>query len=75
MTARCCWRSANRVAVVDQFVLPIAIVREVIARLPTSMFVNEERPLGGSILALEPSGQPLGPDRSVAGADHGRPTW
>jgi sugar lactone lactonase YvrE len=49
----------NRVAVVDQFVLPNAIVREVIARLPTGMFVNEERPLAGSILALDPSGQPL----------------
>lgn len=50
----------DRVPVLDRWVLPIGLVRQIFARLPVTMFVNEENPLAGGILAFDPSGQTLG---------------
>lgn len=50
----------DRVPVLDRWVLPYAVARQIFARLPVTMFVNEENPLGGGILAFDASGQALG---------------
>ncbi|RWI50262.1 MAG: SMP-30/gluconolactonase/LRE family protein [Mesorhizobium sp.] len=49
----------DRVPVVDSWILPNGIARQIIARLPVRLFVNEEEPLGGSVLALDASGRAL----------------
>jgi len=49
----------DRVAVLDRWVLPSGIARQVFARLPVGLFVNEEEPLVGGILALDQMGAPL----------------
>lgn len=40
----------DRNAALDTLVLPNAVGREILIRLPSSMFVNEEEPLGGGVL-------------------------
>lgn len=50
----------DRVPVLDRWVLPNGLARQIFARLPVTMFVNEEAPLGGGLLAFAPSGQALG---------------
>lgn len=49
----------DRVAVLDRWVLPNGVARQVFARLPVSLFVNEDEPLAGGILALDTTGSPL----------------
>ena len=66
----------DRVPVLDRWVLPHAIARQVIARLPVALFVNEGNPLGGGILAFDASGYPLGLHTALSPApstvvDHG----
>lgn len=48
----------DRVAVLDRWVLPNGVARQVFARLPVSLFVNEDEPLAGGILALDTTGTP-----------------
>lgn len=47
----------DRVAVLERWVLPYGISRQVFARLPVSLFVNEEEPLSGGILSFDASGR------------------
>lgn len=45
-----------RTQALDHPVLPTALGREVIGRLPTSLFVDQDDPLGGGVLELRPDG-------------------
>ncbi|MEV0952107.1 SMP-30/gluconolactonase/LRE family protein [Promicromonospora sp. NPDC050249] len=46
----------ERNAALDNLVLPYAISREILIRLPSDLFVNEEDPLSGSILVARDTG-------------------
>lgn len=48
----------DRAALLDRLVLPTALGREVLARLPMSWFVGETSPRPGSVLVLGPDGVP-----------------
>ncbi|MEU8300901.1 SMP-30/gluconolactonase/LRE family protein [Micromonospora sp. NPDC048909] len=47
----------DRSAALDRFVLPTTLGRQIMIRLPNSLFVNEEDPLTGGVLVLEPDGR------------------
>ena len=48
----------DRNSALDSLVLPTALGRHLMIRLPNSLFVNEEDPLTGGILVLESTGRP-----------------
>lgn len=47
----------DRVAALDNLILPFTLSRNVAARLPVSLFVNEDDPPGGSVLQLDSFGK------------------
>jgi sugar lactone lactonase YvrE len=49
----------ERNAALDNLVLPYTISREILIRLPTNLFVNEDDPLSGSVLVTRDDGTPL----------------
>ncbi|NAS25893.1 SMP-30/gluconolactonase/LRE family protein [Herbidospora sp. NEAU-GS84] len=46
----------DRSEALDSLIFPTALAREIMIRLPGSLFVNEENPLTGGVLVLEPGG-------------------
>ncbi|WP_165949077.1 SMP-30/gluconolactonase/LRE family protein [Kribbella turkmenica] len=48
----------DRSGALDSLVLPTALGRQLMIRLPNSLFVNEDDPLTGSILVLDSTGRP-----------------
>lgn len=58
----------DRNAALDSLVLPTAIARELMIRLPGDLFVNEENPLTGSILVLDEDGRTMAQHTGLAPA-------
>ncbi|MFI7064512.1 SMP-30/gluconolactonase/LRE family protein [Kribbella sp. NPDC050124] len=48
----------DRTSALDSLVLPTRLGREIMIRLPNSLFVNEEDPLTGAVLVLDRAGHP-----------------
>jgi sugar lactone lactonase YvrE len=46
----------ERNAALDNLVLPYTVARQILIRLPSDLFVNEEDPLGGSVLVAHDDG-------------------
>jgi sugar lactone lactonase YvrE len=48
----------DRTSALDSLILPTTLGREIMIRLPNSLFVNEDDPLTGAVLVLDSTGRP-----------------
>lgn len=62
----------DRTDALDRLVLPTALGRELMGRLPTSLFVNEDDPLDGGVLVLDHG---AACERGTRGSARLPPTW